>query len=70
MEEPITIGNVVIHPGDYILGDEDGVVVIPKAHAEEVISRSEVAMNTESLVRKAILGGEDPQAAYIKHGKF
>ncbi|KKB86061.1 methyltransferase [Devosia limi DSM 17137] len=70
MEEPVTIGNVVIHPGDYILGDEDGVVVIPKAHAEEVISRSEVAMNTESLVRKAILEGQDPQEAYVKYGKF
>lgn len=68
--EPVTIGNVVIHAGDYILGDEDGVVVIPAAHAEEVIERCEVAMNTESLVRTAILAGEDPQAAYVKYGKF
>ncbi|MHA6730667.1 RraA family protein [Devosia sp. A369] len=69
-DEPVTIGNIVIYPGDYILGDEDGVVVIPAAHAEEVIERCEVAVNTESLVRKAILAGEDPQTAYIKHGKF
>jgi regulator of RNase E activity RraA len=68
--EPVTIGNVVINAGDYILGDEDGVVIIPAAQAEAVIERAEKAINTENLVRAAILRGEDPQQAYLQYGKF
>ena len=66
----IRIGEVVIAPGDYLLGDRDGMVRVPRAHLEEVIERSETAMATESLVRKAILSGADPQEAYLKYGKF
>ncbi|MDG2242719.1 MAG: RraA family protein [Rhodospirillaceae bacterium] len=35
---PAICGGVIVNPGDLILGDEDGVVVVPKAHAEEIIS--------------------------------
>ena len=35
---PAICGDVIVNPGDLILGDEDGVVVVPKAHAEDVIS--------------------------------
>ena len=58
---PITIGDVVIAPGDYMVGDRDGLVRVPKALAEEVVDKAEAAMATESLVRKAILAGIDPQ---------
>ena len=68
--EPITIGNVVIRPGDYILGDQDGVVVIPADKVESVLDRAETAISTENKVRAAILAGEDPQQAYLKYGKF
>ena len=69
-DEPITIGNVVINAGDYILGDQDGIVVIPAGKAEQVIERAEQAIGTENLVRAAILRGEDPQQAYLQYGKF
>jgi 4-hydroxy-4-methyl-2-oxoglutarate aldolase len=67
---PITIGDVVIAPGDYMVGDRDGLVRVPKALAEEVAGKAEAAIVTESLVRKAILAGTDPQQAYLKYGKF
>ena len=35
---PAICGGVIVNPGDLILGDEDGVVVVPKTHAEEIIS--------------------------------
>ena len=70
LDEPIRIAEVDIHPGDFVIGDRDGVVVIPGDIAEEVTDESEQVMRTESLVRKAILEGVDPQEAYIKHGKF
>jgi regulator of RNase E activity RraA len=69
-DEPIVIGGVQIHGGDFILGDRDGVVVIPKAAAAEVIARTEDCVRTESDLRRAIRTGEDPQQAYLKYGKF
>jgi len=68
--EPLTIGNVTIVTGDYILGDRDGVVVIPGNIAAEVIAKTEEVISTENKVRSAILGGMDPQEAYLKFGKF
>jgi regulator of RNase E activity RraA len=67
---PIAIGDVVIEPGDYLFGDRDGLLRVPKALAEDIAGRAEAAMATESLVRNAILAGVDPQQAYLKYGKF
>ena len=68
--EPIVIGAVTIHSGDYVLADFDGVVVIPGAIIEAVTEKVEEVLRTESLVRKAILEGVDPKDAYLKYGKF
>lgn len=64
------IGEVLIRPGDWLHGDRDGMVCIPADILEEVIEKSLHAMQTENLVRKAILDGIDPQEAYLKYGKF
>jgi regulator of RNase E activity RraA len=66
----IRIGEVDIAPGDYLVGDRDGMIRIPATLVEQVVADSERAMATESLVRKAILAGTDPQQAYLKYGKF
>lgn len=68
--EPIEIGGVAIHTGDWALADRDGVIIIPSAHLEDVVTKTEEVMRTENLVRKAILQGVDPQEAYLKWGKF
>ena len=67
---PILIDDVLIRPGDWLHGDRDGMVCIPAEILAEVAQRSTAAMATESLVRRAILDGMDPQDAYLKHGKF
>ena len=67
---PILIDDVLIRPGDWLHGDRDGMVCIPAERLDEVIDKAVAAMNTESLVRRAILDGMDPQEAYLKHGKF
>ncbi len=67
---PITIGEVTISSGDYLLGDRDGVVIIPAKLAEEVVTKTEQVLQTENKVRTAILAGMDPQEAYLKFGKF
>jgi 4-hydroxy-4-methyl-2-oxoglutarate aldolase len=60
----VKIGDVVIQPGDYMVGDRDGLIRVPASLAEEVVAASEQAIATESLVRNAILAGMDPQQAY------
>jgi 4-hydroxy-4-methyl-2-oxoglutarate aldolase len=68
--EPIAIADVTISSGDYVLGDRDGVVIVPRAAAAEAVTRAEAVAHTENIMRKAILDGMDPQAAYLKYGKF
>jgi 4-hydroxy-4-methyl-2-oxoglutarate aldolase len=69
-DQPIRIGEVTIHAGDLVLGDRDGMVILPHGRAEEVVAAAEAAISTENLVRKAILEGIDPQEAYLRYGKF
>ncbi len=66
----VTIGAVEIFTGDYLLADQDGVVVIPRSRAAEVVQAAEDAAGVENKVRTAILGGTDPEQAYLKYGKF
>lgn len=68
--ETITLGGVEVRSGDWAFADRDGVVLIPDRELEEVVARTERVMRTENLVRKAILRGVDPQAAYLEFGKF
>jgi regulator of RNase E activity RraA len=68
--EPIRIGDVGLATGDYVLADDDGVVVLPQARAEEIVAATEAVMASENQVREAIRGGMDPQAAYLKYRKF
>lgn len=66
----VTVGDVTVRPGDYLLGDRDGACIIPRDDAEAVVSAAEQAAATENEMRDAILGGMDPQQAYLRYGKF
>jgi len=68
--EPVTIGDVTIANGDYVVGDRDGVVAIPRALAAEVVAATEEVVATESEMRRALIGGMDPVEAYDRFGKF
>ena len=68
--EPVTIGDVTIATGDFLLGDRDGVVIIPRDAAEEAVTRTEEVMATESEMRNALIAGMDPVEAYNRFGKF
>lgn len=69
-DEPIVIGPVTVNPGDYVLADLDGIILIPADRITEILDKAETAINTENTMREAILGGMDPQEAYLKYGKF
>jgi regulator of RNase E activity RraA len=55
----VVCGDVRVRPGDIVFGDFDGVVVIPKEVAEEVVKEAEDKVRRESEFRAAIRRGED-----------
>ena len=64
----VTIGGVIVHPGDYIFGDIDGVVIIPKEVVEEVIDESLKTIEKEDEVRRRLQNGSSLQQAYSDIG--
>lgn len=56
---PISCGGVSIQPGDIILGDEDGVIVIPRKDAESICEKSEVLSASDSAKVKASREGKN-----------
>ncbi|MFJ2608312.1 4-carboxy-4-hydroxy-2-oxoadipate aldolase/oxaloacetate decarboxylase [Streptomyces sp. NPDC087425] len=55
---PIAVDGQVIRPGDVILADDDGVVVVPRARAREAAERSAAREAKEAATREAFLGGQ------------
>lgn len=54
----VSCGGVVVQPGDLVLGDEDGVVVVPKGEIENVISQVQARIEREAAWEKLVEGGE------------
>ena len=65
---PISINDVTIEPWDMIVGDSDGVIVVPKAVVEEVLTRAESRRDFEDKTRELIQGGMSPEEAGKKMG--
>ena len=57
---PVQVGGLVISPGDIVVGDDDGVAVIPLAVAEEVIKRARQRMDMEYQQARDIREGRKP----------
>jgi regulator of RNase E activity RraA len=55
---PIAIGSTVVTCGDYVIGDADGVVVVPSAEAPVVLASAERRLAVEKLMLKDIADGE------------
>jgi 4-hydroxy-4-methyl-2-oxoglutarate aldolase len=57
---PIVCDGVYVEPGDLVVADGDGVIVIPRQQAESVVGRALERKNKEDAVRQLILKGEHP----------
>jgi 4-hydroxy-4-methyl-2-oxoglutarate aldolase len=66
----VTIGEVRIAPGDYVVADEDGIVVVPQHVLLDVLERAEAKVATESQIRDAVSTGVLPLEAYERFGTF
>ena len=54
---PISLGEVRVNPGDIIVGDGDGVLVVPKEREDEVLKLTLEVAEAEVHIRAAIEGG-------------
>ena len=54
---PITIGGVRVEPGDWIVGDDDGVMILAKARAVEMTNYAMDCLEKENRLRQEIEGG-------------
>ncbi len=70
LNEPIILGNCIINPGDIIVGDRDGVVVVPREKAQEAIEKATAREEKEANVRKQLLEGKTSIEIYGWDKKF
>jgi len=64
---PIKIAGVRIHPGDWAVGDDDGVIILPKARAAEFANRAMDVLEKENRLRGEIQRGSTlSQVAYLE----
>lgn len=54
---PVRAGGVLIHPGDIVVADDDGVVVVPRASATEILARAEAREAREITLRSELIAG-------------
>lgn len=55
---PITVGGQVIRPGDAVLADDDGVMVVPRHDVDRALERSQARIDKEEASRQAFRNGE------------
>jgi len=57
MDAPIVVGGCHVRPGDWVVGDDDGVIVIPKHEAVEIANRAQDVLERENRIRAEIDAG-------------
>ncbi len=65
---PVEIGGVVVSPGDLVVGDIDGVLVVPQDVEAEVIERAMAKVATENVVLREIERGMSATEAFATYG--
>jgi len=63
-----TMRRVEVNPGDFIVGDEDGAIVIPRRVVTDVLERSEAMTQSEAKVREALRTGVSLSDALDRFG--
>lgn len=67
---PIQVGQVQIFPGDILLGDIDGVIVVPRKLAYEVLIRAEEIRDNEVEIKEMVSSGMKPTEVVANGGYF
>lgn len=63
---PIAVGGVTVQPGDYIIGDVDGVLVVPQEDAERIVAAAETKVDKDKArEQEAHANGKESIIAYL-----
>jgi len=54
---PVTIGGIPVHEGDLIVGDDSGLVVVPRARLQEVLAAAQEALKVDEEVERGVRAG-------------
>jgi regulator of RNase E activity RraA len=67
---PVSLGDAAVSPGDLVVGDADGIVVVPRSREREVLAVALQIEQAEDGIREAILRGERLDEARRRAGYF
>jgi regulator of RNase E activity RraA len=70
LEEPVACGGVTVYPGDVLVGDGDGVVVIPQALADDVARDGADQDGIEDFIQKLVASGRPVIGTYPPNDKI
>src|SRR5512135_3934039 len=66
--QPAVVGRLQVRPGDLVVADDDGAVVVPAELTEETIRRALAKASKEHALRDALEAGSTLRAAYDRFG--
>lgn len=59
---PVAIDGMVVHPGDIIIGDGDGVLCVPMDEAEDILKKAQAKLAAETAQMQAIAEGKNDRS--------
>jgi 4-hydroxy-4-methyl-2-oxoglutarate aldolase len=65
---PVRVGDCVVRPGDWVLGDLDGVVVVPAELAGRTFARALEKVSGEDRVREELARGRSAREVFAQYG--
>lgn len=67
---PVEVGGILVHPGDIVVGDVDGVVVVPRDHAGEVLKMAREIDQREAEQARLIASEKSLRKGLAKYGRI
>ncbi len=68
MDRPVRCGGVTVRPGELVLGDADGLVVIPREREEEALTAALAKIESEDRTRDELRAGASLASVFEKYG--
>jgi 4-hydroxy-4-methyl-2-oxoglutarate aldolase len=65
---PVSCGEVLVHPGELVFADFDGIVVIPRSVEKEALRLASEKVGRENKSRQDLLSGKSLKEVYAAHG--
>jgi 4-hydroxy-4-methyl-2-oxoglutarate aldolase len=67
-DQPVVCGGAPVHPGDLVVADVDGVVVLPAALAEQIAAAAEARRSGEDVVKRDLVAGRRVSDVFSDYG--